>query len=108
MGAWRHYVARMRAEVLHRGRRPTAVDADEVVAALRMLERHVADRVAHRSTTYPWTAYVHVGRQGLERRGRLAAVMETLAGAATTPEGWIADYVRWLDGVLGRDDVEES
>lgn len=107
VGAWRHHVARVRSNILHKGRRPTAVDADEALIAMGELERHVADRMTARSTVYPRTAYVQVGPDGLHRRGRLDAVVQALDDPAETPDQWISEYVRWLDALLEKEGTEE-
>jgi hypothetical protein len=104
VGAWRHHIARVRSEALHRGRRPTALEADEALLALRALERHIADRTAASGTTYPRTAYIQVGPDALDRRGLLTPVVNALADAPEEPEDFVAGYVAWLDTVL--DQVE--
>jgi hypothetical protein len=103
VGAWRQHIGRMRSEVLHRGRRPSAVDADEAIIAMGKLEQHIADRLAARCTVYPRTAYVYVGPRGLDRRGHLDAVLRTLGDAFDTPEVWMDEYVAYLDVVLGEE-----
>lgn len=107
VGAWRHHIARVRSEILHRGRRPTAMDADEALLALRALERHVADRTAARGSVYPRTAYAQVGPEGLDRRGLLEPVLAALAAAPEQPEDFIADYVGWLDDVLNQLETDD-
>ncbi len=104
---WRHHIARVRSEVLHRARRPTAMDADEALLALRALERHVADRTAARGSVYPRTAYVKVGPEGLDRRGLLEPVLAALAAAPEQPEDFVADYVAWLDDVLNQPETDD-
>lgn len=108
VGAWRHHIARTRSQILHRGRRATALEADEALIALRALERHISDRIASRGHTYPRTAYIQVGVEGLQRRDLLKPVLAALADAPEQPDDFVAEYLLWLNVVLEQDEADAS
>lgn len=100
VGAWREHVARVRSDVLHRGHRPSAIEADEAVIAMDRLASHVSDRLAASAKVYPRTAYVLVSPEGLANRGVLAAVEAVLSDDVEGPAAWLARYVAALDDLL--------
>lgn len=79
VGAWRQHIARKRAEVLQRGGKVSGAEADEAIIAMRELETHIVDRLAEGGTTYPRTAFVQVGPEGLKKRGKFEEVTERLS-----------------------------
>lgn len=105
VGSWRQHIARKRAGVLHRGERVAALEADEAVIALKALEAHIVDRLAAAAATYPRTAFVQVGSEGLERRGKLNDVLELLERLSWSPDLWLDGYLFYVDGILDAADT---
>ena len=92
VGAWRHHVARLRSRTLHRGHRPSDVEADQAIAALHQLEGHLCDLLAQRAERFPRSAVLLVGLQTLEKRGAAGKVRATLADSQ---ENWLSSYQAW-------------
>lgn len=104
VGAWRHDIARRRNSVIHRGYRPTAVEAHAAVSALDELERHVVDRLAAMANVYPHTALLIAGKEGLERRGQFGKARATYQNVQL--QDILRDYLSWIDGHVS-DDLDE-
>lgn len=95
VGAWRHHIAQARNNVIHRGRRPAAEDAEDALTALQALVTHLNDRLAATATTYPKTAVMLAGEFGLEKRGAWGKVRAALANGSV--DDWRSSYRQWVD-----------
>jgi len=95
VGAWRHLVAQMRNNVIHLGYRPSEREADAAVAATQQFETFVLDRLATKAATYPRTALLLVGRDGLERRDQFGPARATWNNESI--DHLLGAYKSWLD-----------
>lgn len=93
--AWRNSIAKVRSQVIHRGHRPTSVEVDDALAALRALVSHINDRLAASAKTFPRSALMIAGQYGLERRGAWGKVRATLQDGSLTD--WRRDYRAWVE-----------
>lgn len=100
VGAWRHHIAQARNRLLHRGERPTAVEASDATWALRLLEEHIMNRLAAKATQYPRTAHSLLGDYGLTKRDIIKRVEAALAQSGDSGPAFLSGYrayVRVLD-----------
>lgn len=95
VGAWRHEVAQMRNRVIHRGHRPTENEAAAALQAGLRLETHVMDRLAAKAATYPRTACLLVGRDGLERRDAFGPARATWFNQSM--DVLLRSYLDWVE-----------
>lgn len=77
VGAWRYEVARLRSQVIHRGYRPSEAEAASAVTAMQVLETHVMDRLAVKAASFPRSALLLVGHEGLRRRDQFGPAKAT-------------------------------
>lgn len=77
VGAWRYDVAKLRNRVIHRGYRPSEAESAAAIAAVQVLETHVMDRLAVKVATFPRSALLLVGHEGLQRRDQFGPARAT-------------------------------
>lgn len=104
---WFRDVACLRNRVIHSGYEPTMSQARQAQHSAAALAEHLAHLVAAQASTYPRTALVLPGKEGLQRRGKWTAQIEELQ---TDPNqvNWVETYHRWRRAMQrGREDGPE-
>lgn len=95
VGAWRYDVAKLRSRVIHRGYRPSEPEAAAAVAATQVLETHMMDRLAAQTATFPRSALLLVGYEGLQRRDQFGPAKATWKNQDLFAH--LRTYNAWLD-----------
>jgi len=103
LAPWYLQIATVRNRVVHGGFRPDAQEASEAMAALSLVEHFIGDQLAQKFRTYPRTAWLFLGAEGLRRRGRFSAA-NLWARSLDVPLQqaqlhWIDEYRAWRDQV---------
>jgi hypothetical protein len=94
--AWNNDVMLRRHRVVHRGIRPSEVQAHRALAAARALEEWITGLVIDKRFTYLRTALLMVGIPGLQRRGLWSRrLQQTLAATREAPDDWVTRYLTW-------------
>lgn len=72
LGRWQSDTANLRNEVAHQGKIPSESEMQATLQAVQGLEAFVGDRLAERKNfiRYSQTAFVFLGHEGFERRGK--------------------------------------
>jgi hypothetical protein len=98
LNGWFDVIATVRNRVAHAGFQPDKHQAADALDALLALESFVGDRLAARWNTYPRAAWLFLGDQGFERRGRYRRARlwldEHEDNAMTS---WLRQYSQWRE-----------
>lgn len=98
---WYADAYRLRHRVIHGGYEPTPREAHEAIEAVHGLQRFVMNRIADRRTTYPRSALMTVGEEGLRRRNLWGGQIERFArDVAPIEDDWRRSFTSFHSALV--------
>lgn len=96
IGHWMEYVHRVRNRVVHEGYFPTDDEAHHALDVVSALSEHMKNCILTHWSTYPRTALLMIGTEGLQNRGIVSGdIHEFFEREAQNIVSWIGEFGDW-------------